>query len=100
VYLLTDEGGLASGSITLDVPKQAITATISGDFLNVNFSESTADDGQLQICSIADGSDVISLDVAAGTTSESINVSGLNSGIYTISYVANGSVIDAIKFIK
>jgi hypothetical protein len=100
VYLLTDEGGLASGSIALDVPKQAITATISGDFLNVNFSESTADDGQLQICSIADGSDVISLDVAAGTTSESINVSGLNSGIYTISYVAIGSVIDAIKFIK
>lgn len=54
----------------------------------------------LIVSSTLDGLQKMTTNVPAGATDVTIDVSGLDSGLYVISYVANDVIIDSRKFTK
>ena len=100
---LTDSGELINKSISLKSAYgiKSISPTLSeNSTLSVKLQNAAIESSTLIVSSTLDGLQKMTTNVPAGATDVTIDVSGLDSGLYVISYVANDVIIDSRKFTK
>lgn len=100
---LTDSGELINKSVSLKSAYgiKSISPTLSANStLSVKLQNAAIESSTLIVSSTLDGLQKMTTNVPAGATDVTIDVSGLDSGLYVISYVANDVIIDSRKFTK
>lgn len=99
----TEDGGMAVASVSLEgeygIRSLSPSASV-GDILNVELCGSAGANAQFMVSSIVDGSVKFTEGVAADSNEGTLNVAGLPAGLYSVSYMVNGTVKDSRKFTK
>lgn len=100
VYALSENGDLSSGSIQLDSETgiERITVDAARSIMNVYLKGDVTTGSSLMISSVSAGEGILYRNLSNDDNTITFNVSELPQGIYTVTYVKNGAVIDSAKF--
>lgn len=103
VVALTDDGRMATGSVTIDEVqgiRSISPSTCVGDELTVELMQEAPANAVVTVSSVADGVAPISCPVARGDKSVKINASTLRSGVHAVALSVDDEIIDSKKFVK
>lgn len=99
----TEEGGMAVASVCLEGVygiKSLSPAASVGDNLTVELCSETGDSALMSVSSVVDGTIKLTKALSSGSSESVLDVSSLQPGLYTVSYMINGEVTDTRKFTK
>ncbi len=101
-YILSNNGELATESITLDSETGIAGVSLDGakTRLNVDLKGDMNGLSSLVVSSVLQGETVLSRNVNVSDKSVELDVSSLKEGIYVVSLVSDGEVMDSVKFSK
>lgn len=103
VTAISSQGEMVQESITLESETglKSVTPTSVEDFMNIELYESVKSAAMLRISSLTQGDMImLSKELPVGTKQMRLDVSSLPSGMYVLTYSANGQIIDSKKFSK
>lgn len=102
--VLDSEGDLATGNITLESVKSIKSAnptTNVTDFIDIELNrEELSSNSFISVNSVMNGLTMLNISVPVGNKNIRINTSSLSSGVYVLSYIVNGQIVDSIRFSK
>lgn len=102
--VLDSEGDLATGNITLESVKSIKSAnptTNVTDFIDIELNrEELSSNSLISVNSVMNGLTMLNISVPVGNKNIRINTSSLSSGVYVLSYIVNGQIVDSIRFSK
>lgn len=104
LYALSSDGELSSASVTLDASagiESLVTSGVENGILTVMLKKAEGKNpGTLVINETQNGTFSRTLDLQCGSHEVEINTSSYPSGIYAVSYVRDGVVVNSKKFTK
>lgn len=102
--VLNADGELATGSITLEPTngiKSATPTTSVTDYIDIEFkTEVSSSNSMISVNSTLQGITVLNMSVPIGTKIVRMDTSSLAPGLYVLSYIVDGQIIDTLKFSK
>lgn len=102
--VITADGELATGSITLEPTngiKSVSPTTSVNDYIDVELdNEVKSSNSLIAVSSVLTGLTELNVPIPEGTKAVRIDTSSLSSGLYVLSYIVDGQVIDTVKFGK
>ena len=104
VTVYTNSGEIATESITLNptggIKSVSPTSSVS-DYINVEFyRENTSSNSCILVSSATQNISLLNIPVAVGLCNITINTSTLAPGLYVLSYIVDGLLVDSKKFSK
>lgn len=101
VIATTVNGDVATGAITIETVHgiKNITTASSLKSLSVELNNDAPQNSTLSVVSAQNGTIRLAEDIQPGTKNISIDTSGIQSGLYIVTYHINGEVIDQKKII-
>lgn len=99
----TDNGGMAKATVCLVDSygiKNVTPTSAVGETLNVELCAEAVSDSRVTVSAVTDGAIKISEVIASGTTDKTLDVSTLQPGLYTVSYMIGNEISDTRKFTK
>jgi hypothetical protein len=96
----TEDGGLATASISLEVSSAIESLSVNSSSVTVNLSTPASDGATIAITSSTTGSPVMTVAVTSEEQTIKIDISSLQSGVYTLTYIEDGAAIDSKNFTK
>jgi hypothetical protein len=103
LYALSEDGELSSGSISIipNIGIENISYDATKNKLTINLkSEEGSNPGSIAIAETSNGLYSQSVNLAKGMESIEIDTSSFPAGVYAVSYIYNGTVINFMKFTK
>lgn len=103
VTVLSSQGEMAQKSVTLESKTglKTVAPTLVNDFINVELhSPVDSKNAMLQVSSLTQGTILLSKALPVGAKKMQIDATSLSSGIYILSYSADGQIMDSKKFNK
>lgn len=103
VTAISSQGEMVQESITLESETglKSVTPTSVEDFMNIELYKSIKSVAMLRVSSLTQGDMImLSKELPVGTKQMRLDVSSLPSGMYVLTYSANGQIIDSKKFSK
>lgn len=99
-YSINEDGELAMGSITLDSSTGISNVMVENDILTINLLGSAPANSTIAISSVINGELISSNEVVLGDKRCTIDVSTLQKGVYVVSYILDGEIVNSVKFTK
>lgn len=99
-YSINEDGELAMGSITLDSSTGISNVTVENNILIINLLDSAPANSTIAITSVLNGELISSNEVVLGDKRCTIDVSTLQKGVYVVSYILDGEIVNSAKFTK
>lgn len=98
VVATVENGDIVTGSISLgeEYGFESITQSLDGSLLVV-LKNDAASQSLLSVASVTGNGPKVSYQIAEGTRNFYVDVSGLTSGVYVVSYYSNSKLIDQKK---
>lgn len=103
VTALSSQGEMAQESVTLESKTglKSVVPTLVDDFINVELhSPVDSKNAMLQVSGLTQGTILLSKALPVGAKKMQIDATSLSSGIYILSYSADGQIMDSKKFNK
>ncbi len=101
-YILSEDGNLACSQITVEY--ESGIAKIHTDEQNtrliVDLKGNPNAESSLYLSCVTTGETILKRNINESEKQVEIDISALNPGTYSVSYIENGIVIDSVKFIK
>lgn len=99
-YSINEDGELAMGSITLDIHAGISNVSVKNNSLIISLVDSSQPNSTIAISSVVSGELVSSKEVEIGAKRSTIDISSLQKGVYVVSYILDGEIVDSAKFTK
>lgn len=102
VYMLSETGDLSTGSIKLDsnVGFEYVAFDEQKDILKILLKDNVPELASIIVSSVLTGDNIIEKEIDKEDSNLEFSVASLRSGIYTVSYLINGEVVDSVKVSK
>lgn len=98
VYAINENGELSNGTISLDSNMGISNISKNSDKLTIMINENKPFNSYLSLTSTLSGEEIVKLPIEENTEAYHIDISELAKGIYIISYISDGNLIDCVKF--
>ena len=99
-YSVNEDGELAMGSITLDVHAGISNLSVENDNLIIGLLDFTQSNSTIAISSVVSGELIYSNEVETGVKQCTIDISALPKGVYVVTYIVSGEIVNSAKFTK
>lgn len=99
-YSINENGELAMGSVTLDRQIGISNISVEDGSLIINLLDSALPNSTIAISSVVTGELISSNKVEIGGKRYMLDISTLPKGIYVVSYILDGEIVNDAKFIK
>ena len=99
-YSINEDGELAMEPITLDSSTGISNVMVENDILTINLLEPAPANSTIAISSVINGELISSNEVVLGDKRCTIDVSTLQKGVYVVSYILDGEIVNSVKFTK
>lgn len=99
-YSINEDGELAIGSLKLDIQDGISNVSVENDNLIITLMNSSLANSTITISSVVTGELISSNEVGIGEKRCTFDISAMPKGIYVVSYIIEGKVINSVKFTK
>lgn len=101
-YVMSEDGGMSRGSIKIGKVSMisSVAFDTSHDSLSINFRSPASADACIMVSSASTNEVCINTDISAGMESCTTDVSRIPDGVYVVSYISAGTIIDSVKVVK
>lgn len=99
-YSINEDGELAIGSITLDAHVGISNLSVENNNLIIGLLGSSQPNTTIAISSVISGNLIYSNEVEIGAKQCTIDISTLPKGVYVVSYIFDGEMVNSAKFTK
>ena len=99
-YSINENGELAMGSITLDRQIGMSNISVENGSLIINLLDSALPNSTIAISSVVTGELISSNNIEIGGKRCMLDISTLPKGVYVVSYILDGEIVNSAKFTK